>query len=127
MRIIATAGPLKGSEFPIGELEFTIGRQGDNDINLEDDLVSRRHCSIQLLDGRVVLRDLESKNGTLVNGEAISEKVLRHGDVLKVGSSTFIYKERDDVEEIPPEFIDDEHDRLRNVTTLRAERSGVFF
>src|SRR5207237_5308995 len=100
MRIICSAGALKGAEFPIGTIEFTIGRQQDNDVCLEDDLVSRRHCAIRLLDGRAVARDLQSRNGTYVNGEAISEKVLRQSDVLRVGSSTFIYKERDDIEEI---------------------------
>ena len=127
MRIIAIAGALKGSEFPIGEIAFTIGRQEDNDVCLEDDLVSRKHCEIQLQDGRAVLRDLQSRNGTFVNGEAISQKVLRHGDGLKVGSSTFIYRESDDIEEIAPEYIDRDHDRARNVKTLRARRDDALF
>jgi transcriptional regulator with GAF, ATPase, and Fis domain len=127
MRIIATTGPLKGADFPIGELEFTIGRQADADATLEDDLVSRRHCTIQLHNGRPVVRDLDSRNGTFVNGESIQRKTLRNRDVLKVGSSTFIYKERDDVEELAPEFADDERDRARNITTLRAERAEPLF
>jgi len=124
MRIIAIVGPLKDREFLIGEIEFRIGRQEDNDACLQDDLVSRHHCGIQLRDGQTVVRDFGSKNGTFVNGEAISERALKHGDVLKVGSSIFICKERD-VEELLPEFEDDEHDRARDVTTLRAVRSDV--
>ena len=127
MKIICIAGPLKGSEYPIGDIPLTIGRQEDNDICLEDDLVSRKHAEVQLLDRRMVLRDLQSRNGTFANAEAVSEKVLRHGDVIKIGSSIFIAKERDDIEEIAPEYIDRDRDRARNVKTLRVQRDDVLF
>ena len=127
MKIIVVAGALRGMEFPIGEIPFTIGRDEDNDACLQDDLVSRKHAEIQLQKGRAVLRDLKSRNGTFVNGEAVSEKVLRHGDAIKVGSSIFKCMERDDIEEIEPEYIDRDHDRARNVKTLRVQRDGVLF
>jgi len=127
MKIIVIAGALRDMEYPIGEIPFRIGRDPNNDACLQDDLVSRKHAEIQLQKGRAVLRDLKSRNGTFVNGEAVSEKVLRHGDVIKVGSSIFKCKERDDIEEIEPEYIDRDHDRARNVKTLRVQRDGVLF
>src|SRR3989338_8510461 len=65
--------------------------------------------------------------GPSLNGEAVSEKVLRHGDAIKVGSSIFKCMERDDIEEIEPEYIARDHDRASNVKTLRVQRDGVLF
>src|SRR6266513_100900 len=110
-RLIATVGPLKGTSIQIPEDGLTFGRLEGNDVNVEDDLVSRRHAGFRLQDGRGVGRDLGSKNGTFVNGEPISKRVLKHGD------------EADE----PPAFVDDDNDRLRNVTTLKVVRDEPLF
>lgn len=122
-RLVAMSGPLKGSVFPIGDSEFTLGRDEASAACLEDDLVSTRHCSIRVENEGVVLRDLESTNGTLVNGVTVATKVLEHGDRLKVGSSTFIYLEREEDLQGEPVFTDSEHDRRRSMVTVRAGRS----
>jgi transcriptional regulator with GAF, ATPase, and Fis domain len=97
-----------------------------NEVNLEDDLVSRRHSSIRLQDRCVVLRDLGSKNGTFVNGESVSKRVLKHGDVIKIGSSILIYMEHGDEDDVPT-FVEGDADRLRSVTTLRVVRDEPLF
>src|SRR2546426_11452411 len=101
-RIICTIGPLKGTSFPITESELTFGRVEGNDVVLEDDLVSRRHCGIRLEDGHVVLRDLDSRNGTVVNGESVSKRVLKEADLIKIGSSSLIYMEQAREGDEPP-------------------------
>jgi pSer/pThr/pTyr-binding forkhead associated (FHA) protein len=123
-RIVAISGPLKGSVFPITEAGLIIGRKyPENDVTLEhDDMVSRRHCRLQLRGGRVLVSDMDSRNGTFVNGSAVLEKVLEHGDRLKVGFSTFIYFDNEEAADSLPVFTEEERDRTRTLTTFRLDR-----
>jgi hypothetical protein len=69
------------------EQEYThVGRAPNNEIPLPYPSVSNRHCIFILSGPDVVLRDLNSSNGTYVNGEAISEVVLRPGDLIQMGT-----------------------------------------
>ncbi len=63
----------------------TIGREEGNTIQLNDDRVSRFHVKIQEDHDKLVLTDLESTNGTKVNGEDIQLRILRYGDMISVG------------------------------------------
>src|SRR5437870_776471 len=106
-RLVGLSGPLKGEKFKLTD-EFLIGRKGAT-LALNEPSVSRRHCSIRKEGLRYVLRDLESHNGTFVNGEQVSERVLEHADQILVGDSQFLVLLSDD--EIPPvsadiEFVD---------------------
>ena len=85
-RLIALSGALRGSVFPIRQ-PLTIGRAEDNSICLDDELVGRHHASVALHQGRSLLKDGDSRNGTWVDGRAYVEKFLEHGDRLKIGSS----------------------------------------
>jgi hypothetical protein len=72
------------------ELEFTqgrviVGRARDVDFRVEDSNVSRRHAAIFWSEGSVVIEDLGSTNGTMVNGYPISKTVIRSGDVIAIG------------------------------------------
>jgi hypothetical protein len=63
---------------------FTIGRDASNDIILNDKMVSRKHAQLQITgDGRVLIKDSGSSNGTFVNGNKITEFYLKPGDVVK--------------------------------------------
>jgi Nif-specific regulatory protein len=91
-RLIAISGPLKGTTVLLAEAETVIGREPGNAVAISDPLVSRRHCSIRRDDnGRVQVSDLESLNGTFVNGLPARDKALEHGDYIKIGSSEFIF------------------------------------
>jgi transcriptional regulator with GAF, ATPase, and Fis domain len=91
-RLIAISGPLKGTTVLLAEAETVIGREPGNAVAISDPLVSRRHCSIRRDDtGKVQVSDLESLNGTFVNGVQTQEKALEHGDYIKIGSSEFIF------------------------------------
>jgi FHA domain len=69
----------------------TIGREEDNSIQLNDERVSRFHVKIQEDDGRVILTDLDSTNGTRINGHPVQVRVLQHGDQLSIGRSLLLY------------------------------------
>jgi pSer/pThr/pTyr-binding forkhead associated (FHA) protein len=70
----------------------SIGRLEDNDIVLAGDMrVSRHHAEVVEAGGSWLLRDLRSRNGLKVNGQAVTEAVLRDGDRIKVGGSIFLF------------------------------------
>ena len=69
----------------------TIGREEDNTIQLNDERVSRFHVKIQEDNGRVILTDLESTNGTRINGHPVQMRVLQFGDQLSIGRSILVY------------------------------------
>src|SRR3954469_221321 len=95
-RIVALSGPQKGLVFAITEGGLTIGRDPSNSISLDDETASRFHCGIRLENGRSVLRDRETPNGTFVVGRLVQHKILDHGDRIKVGSTIFLYLELED-------------------------------
>ena len=84
-------GPAKGSIFPLPEGEFSVGRHASNSLCLEETAVSRRHCVIERTGACCVLKDLESRNGTFVNGTPITEQALAQGDEIRIGGSIFSF------------------------------------
>src|SRR4029079_14251798 len=89
-RLVAISGPLEGATFPI-EKELSIGRDRQNTLAIEDRVLSRRHCAIQLADGKCSLRDLGSSNGTYVNGLPVTSRTLNDGDQITAGQSLFLF------------------------------------
>lgn len=75
----------------------TIGREEGNSVQLNDDRVSRFHIKIQEDDQKLVLTDLESTNGTKVNGENVQLWILRHGDVISVGRTMLLFGSEDEI------------------------------
>src|ERR1700691_461203 len=90
-RLLVLSGPLRDSTVPLSERETTIGRDGSNGIAVTDPSVSRKHCLLSFQEGRFRVRDLDSRNGTLVNGTAIEEEWLHHGDEITAGDSSFLF------------------------------------
>ena len=85
-------GDLAGRRFEIAGDPVTIGRAADNVVALDDPASSGRHCSVVRTAGTCTLRDHDSTNGTLLNGERIREAPLRPGDVLRVGSVEIAFR-----------------------------------
>ncbi len=77
---------------------ITIGREEDNAIQLNDERVSRFHAKIQENAGRIILTDLESTNGTRVNGHPIKMHVLQLGDQIAIGRSLLLYGSAAEIE-----------------------------
>ena len=76
---------------------ITIGREEGNSVQLNDERISRFHLKIQEDQGKLVLTDLESTNGTRVNGEDTHLRILRYGDVVSVGRSVLLFGTRDQI------------------------------
>jgi two-component system, NtrC family, response regulator HydG len=95
-RIVAISGELKGKEFHLERGRVSIGRDASNTIAPPDAAVSRRHCVVEWADGKAEVTDLESHNGTLVNGIPVSHRALVHGDLLRVGLCELVYLTEDD-------------------------------
>ena len=89
--LVAIAGPLNGSTFALNEAEVCIGREAGNQIQVQSASVSRRHCALRRDSDGVVAHDLESRNGTFINGIPITRQKLKHGDLLTVGDCCFRY------------------------------------
>jgi transcriptional regulator with GAF, ATPase, and Fis domain len=82
---------LKGNVIPLPQGEYWVGRQPTNDLQLEDNAVSRRHCLFILSGDACTLKDLDSRNGTFVTGTPVSEQQLEPGDEIGIGGSVFCY------------------------------------
>ncbi|MFI5108403.1 MAG: sigma 54-interacting transcriptional regulator, partial [Terriglobales bacterium] len=96
VRLEAVSGPVEGRIFSLEEGELSIGREPSNQISLLDPLVSRRHCVLRRDGPDVRLEDLDSRNSTFVNGVPVKERVLVHGDQVRVGNSIFVFHGSDD-------------------------------
>jgi len=75
-----------------------IGRERGNQVELQSDSVSRRHCRIDRRKSGWIIKDLGSTNGTYVNDQLVEEYQLRRGDQIKVGDTIFKYLSGSDVE-----------------------------
>lgn len=82
-----------GPAYQLGML-VTIGRTPDNEIAIELPEVSRRHARLTFSEGSYVLQDLNSNNGTYLNGERIVEARLQDGDQIQIGPVLFLFNER---------------------------------
>jgi len=98
-RIVVLAGNLAGDKYAIhGELTF--GRGIEAHVKIDDTLVSRMHARIFQHDqGTYVVEDLDSRNGTQVNGMAIHRQVLTYGDRIQIGSCLLLFAHHDPMEE----------------------------
>lgn len=83
-----------GQCLPIGEEPILVGRLESCTIVVEDASVSRHHAEISRIEDAVVLADLDSTNGTRVNGVLVSRHELSDGDQITVGATTFTFEAR---------------------------------
>lgn len=80
----------KQGEFPMGD-KVSMGRHPNNTLRLVDREVSKEHCVIERVGGTFLLRDLNSSNGTFVNGRKVRELRLRDGDEISLGNTRLIF------------------------------------
>ncbi|MDA1054025.1 MAG: FHA domain-containing protein [Planctomycetota bacterium] len=105
-KLIVVGGTTSTTEVHL-RLPTTIGRGRSAQVTIPHHLVSRQHCEISEVEGRLVVRDLDSMNGTYVGDERITEAILEPGALLTVGTVTFraIYDVGGD--DSPPDDADD--------------------
>jgi pSer/pThr/pTyr-binding forkhead associated (FHA) protein len=87
-KLVVVGGNAKPADIKL-KLPVTIGRGRHATLVVPHPLVSRQHCEIHEIDGSLVVRDLDSLNGTFVNNNRIDEAVLPPGGLLTLGSITF--------------------------------------
>ncbi len=86
-QLTIVGGPKQGVIFPLRSPVVTIGRAAGNDIVLMDETVSSRHARIEQREAQIVIVDLNSANGTLVNGQRVQRASLAGGEVILIGNT----------------------------------------
>ena len=94
--LVVRSGEEEGDYFVLSSAVTTIGRHAESTIVLDDITVSRRHSEIHKTDGRYLVKDAGSLNGTNVNQERVDVAELRQGDELQVGKFHLIFLESAD-------------------------------
>ena len=103
-----------------------MGREPANAIAVTDPSVSRKHCLLRQVDGRFQVRDLGSRNETIVNGVAVKESWLRHGDEIAVGDSVFLFLLEEEEHTQPPGRVEFDDRQLSADTKLIHPREVVY-
>jgi transcriptional regulator with GAF, ATPase, and Fis domain/pSer/pThr/pTyr-binding forkhead associated (FHA) protein len=121
-RLVATSGYLKGTAWPANGGSLSLGRDASNQVVVSDAAVSRKHCSVsEVASGVFELADLDSANGTLLNGTQVSRNTVRHGDRIRIGSSEYVFL-------IGPDELGDSRSGSEEGTafaTMAIDRSGM--
>ncbi len=146
-RLIAISGALKGTIFALAEGEILIGREASNPVCLNDLSVSRRHCLIKPepaqaatqtvpsgttdpaapeADSGFTIIDLESFNGTFVNGVPVKEQTLAHGDQIAVGDVVLLFLLRETDAGAKAAVQSDEVDLITR-STVRLRREDALY
>jgi pSer/pThr/pTyr-binding forkhead associated (FHA) protein len=90
VRLIVQSGSRRKKSIPLRSAETIVGRRQDCDLRIPSAEVSRRHCLLSVHDGYLTVEDLDSVNGTFVNGVRVAGKqVVRPGDSLEIGPLAF--------------------------------------
>src|SRR5215471_2915114 len=122
-RLVARDGPLKGSVFPLVDVEFSVGRNPSNRIAVSDPSLSRQHCVITRQGDQFEIRDLDSRNGTFVNGVPVHERALTAGDEIQIGNSLFLFLCEDAPAAPDPVRLDERSLLTGSTVILRSEDS----
>src|SRR5262245_37498229 len=118
-RLKALGGPVAGTEWPLSERTFTIGRGQANSLCLANDAgASKRHCLILEQDRNYTICDLDSHNHTFVNDVEIHQAELGHGDQIRIGHSTFVFLAVDQSLPARPQAVDFDDGRQLSGSTV---------
>ena len=97
-RVVVVSGPSKGTVVRLAGDQLSVGRDSANDLCLHDRAVSRRHFTISENDAAFHLVDLDSHNGTFVNGIPVRRKLIGHGDTIRAGHCELVFLITEDEE-----------------------------
>ncbi|HZR37652.1 MAG TPA: FHA domain-containing protein [Nevskia sp.] len=117
-KLIITDAEGATRDFPLTKERITIGRHPDNDISLNDKAVSGRHAVVITILHDSFLEDLNSTNGTMVNGKQVAKHPLANGDTVSIGRNTLKYLS---------EAAAGEEDDFEKTMILRPGQMGAAF
>ena len=106
---------------PLAGAPLSIGRGTANNLAVADLGLSRLHCLIQTEQGQIVVRDLDSLNGTFVNGVPIKERPLKHADQIRIGDSVLVFLANEPTPPTPDVELRETGTDRRTTATLRQE------
>lgn len=92
-KIISMNKATEGQTIVLGMGTTSMGRSPDNDIHITEDRISRKHSQITFGPGGYALYDLNSENGSFVNGQRVREHFLQDGDIIQVGTFKYLYRD----------------------------------
>lgn len=121
-KLTIIAGPNTGQSFELTGATITVGRHSSNPIPLQDNRVSRRHMELRITSTRgYQLYDLESGNGTIVNGRTVRVIDLRHGDRIEIGDTVLRYELNTNSAQTAASPTEDRTERLRLIVQPGTE------
>jgi pSer/pThr/pTyr-binding forkhead associated (FHA) protein len=92
LALVIIDGKDKGTTYSLnGKERFKIGRAMSSDLKLSDGKISREHCVVEAVRDHHIIIDLDSSNGTVVNGERVKKTVLKEGDYIRLGFTMLRY------------------------------------
>ncbi|MCR5845281.1 MAG: FHA domain-containing protein [bacterium] len=84
-------GPLQGEKFHLTDFPLVIGRDPECDLFLNNMTVTRKHALLEAIDGEVVITDLNSLNGTWIDGQIKDRSILKNGTIVQIGTFAMIF------------------------------------
>jgi len=113
------------SEYPLDAEETSIGRKPENAIHIDNLAVSGHHARVLKIGSKVILEDLGSTNGTLIDNKQITKHILKHGDSILIGKHTLTYVKIEDspVSAIPAEPEEDSDMDKTMIITPQAKEA----
>ena len=126
-RVVALTGTFKGESYRLTGVKLTLGRDTSNGVQIGDATVSKKHCAIEASDDSFELVDLDSHNGTFVNGIPVKRRSLVHGDVIRVGNSELLFLTREETQDeaVAVQYSDDiTQDALKTVQITLDHQSS---
>jgi pSer/pThr/pTyr-binding forkhead associated (FHA) protein len=112
----------KGRVYRDLPIPVTIGREEGNGLRLNDERVSRFHAKVQVEDGDIIITDLDSTNGTRVNGAAVQIRRLRPGDQVSVGRSMLLFGTMEEIAARKAQAVPASSGQMQ---TIRASELGA--
>src|SRR5215213_5156686 len=126
-KLIVISGSPQGTVFSLDEDEVSIGREAVNQVRLVDPSVSRRHALIKRDCEHFKIVDLNSLNGTSVNGVPVLERLLEHGDHIAIGDVLLLLLLQASEEDTMRPRVDFDESKLATQSTVRLRRQDAFY
>jgi pSer/pThr/pTyr-binding forkhead associated (FHA) protein len=124
-QLTITKGPDKGRVLKLKKDDTTTLGRGDATHRIDDEHISRRHARVFRHNDRWYVADLDSMNGTFVNGERIDEPVkLREGDEVRIGHTKIIVQKGISKKSKPAEDVDQEEDFVEQAVKSKKEKKA---
>ncbi len=121
--LVAIGGSFRGTTFAFDADETSIGRDRENVVRLNHPSVSRRHCLIKRDGEQFTISDLDSYNGTFVNGVPVKEQALAHADQVEIGDIVLLFLTHEDEESCDTVALYDTKIISQSTMQLRREQA----